>query len=124
MLFVCKSLLKYDEFKEQFRQMYTHIPFHDLSKVSSHDLSGESRRILQHYENCAVFLGNIEPGWMLSPADQTMIRSLFRKFPVGMVCHYTESLPFSWKNGIDTIYTTNPTIKDGHSPSINHGSSI
>jgi hypothetical protein len=124
MLFVCNSLSKYDRFKEQFRQMYTDIPFYDLSKVSSDQLAGESSRILQHCESCAIFLGYIEPGWMLQSAHQTMIRSLFRKFPVGTVCNYTESLPFSWKNGIDTIYTTNPTIKDGHSPSINHGSSI
>lgn len=124
MLFVCNSLSKYDDFKEQFRQLYTDIPFHDLSKVSSDQLAGESSRILQHYESCAVFLGYIEPGWMLQSAHQTMIRSLFRKFPVGMVCNYTESLPFSWKNGIDTIYTSQPTIKDGHSPSVNNGSAI
>jgi hypothetical protein len=124
MLFVCISVSNYDDFKELFRESHTDIAFHDLSKVSSDQLAAESSQILQHYDTSAVFLGYIEPGWMLQSADQITMRSLFRKFPVGMVCNYTESLPFSWKNGIDTVYTSQPTIKNGYSSSLNDGSAI
>jgi hypothetical protein len=77
----------------------------DLSKVPTHILAEEIESILNHHKNCCVFLGFLEPGWMLDATHQTRIRKLFRKFPVGMVTHFVESLPFSWKNEIHTLYT-------------------
>jgi hypothetical protein len=79
--------------------------FLDLSKVPSFQLADEAESILNHHKSCCVFLGYLEPGWMLEPTHQTRIRKLFRKFPVAVVTHFTDSLPFSWKNEIDTFYT-------------------
>lgn len=61
---------------------------------------------------------------MLEPAHQTRIRKLFRKFPVAIMTHFVESLPFSWKNEIDTLYTDAPLNKNGKANSFNDGSSI
>ena len=61
---------------------------------------------------------------MIEPSHQTRIRKLFRKFPVGIVLHYVESLPHSWKNEIDVVYTYNDLKKHGESDSIDNGSSL
>ena len=124
MLFVCSNISKYAEFKELFKKQNEGLQFHDLSKIPSQKLAGESLGINQHYTNCAVFLGYLEVGWMLEPTHQTILRTLFRNMTVGFVCHYTESIPFSWKNGIDTIYTSKDLHKNGNSKSINYGGSI
>jgi hypothetical protein len=52
------------------------------------------------------------------------LRALFRKFPVGMLCHFPNSLPFSWKNEIDVWYALNITRKDGSTDTINDGSAL
>lgn len=96
----------------------------DLSKVPSVDLANECDSITNHHGNCSVFLGYLEPGWMIEPAHQTRIRKLIRKFDVGIVLHYPESLPYSWKNEIDTFYTTVPLNQNGNSNSIHDGSSL
>jgi hypothetical protein len=105
MLYVSTNIEKYSEFAEEFRKTHESLEFIDLSKVESVSLADACSNIVNHHKSCAVFLGYLEPGWMLDPQSQTRIRRLFRKFPVGLVVHFTESLPFSWKNEIDTIYT-------------------
>ena len=120
MLYVCSSVKKYQTFKELFFQ--THKNVIDLSKVSVNKLSEECDSIIAHHSDCAVFFGYIEPGWMLDPVDQTRIRKCFRKFSVGMVTGFPESIPHSWKNGIDTFYFS--VNQNESSNSFNDGSSI
>jgi hypothetical protein len=96
----------------------------DLSRVSSCKLADESDSIVSHHSKCSVFLGYLEPGWMLDPTHQTRLRKLFRKFPVAMVTNFVESIPFSWKNEIDTFYTDQVLHKDGTSDSVNNGSTV
>lgn len=103
MLYVSTNITKFQEFSEQFQK--THETIIDLSKIPCSELSQECHAIVNHHKSCAVFLGYLEPGWMLDPASQTRLRKLFRKFPVGVVCHFLESLPLSWKNEIDILYT-------------------
>ena len=98
--------------------------FLDLSKVPSSQLADEADAILNHHKACCVFLGYLEPGWMLEPTHQTRMRKLFRNFPVAVVTHFVESLPFSWKNEIDTFYTERGLNKDGSTNTFNNGSSI
>lgn len=123
MLYVNNDIANYQRFREIFRETFD-VTFLDLSKVSSCSLADEVDSIVGHHSNCCVFLGYLEPGWMLEPSHQTRIRKLFRKFPVGMVTNFVESIPFSWKNEIHTFYTDNSLNKNGKANSIDNGGSI
>jgi hypothetical protein len=96
MLEVCSNLDKIHEFGKRFS---IHI-----SQVPSSELIEHCEAIIQHHADTSVFLGFLEPGWMLSAEAQTRMRALFRKFRVGFVCVHTESIPFSWKNEIETLF--------------------
>ena len=124
MLFVSSNIEKYQEFREIFRKIHDGIQFLDLSKIQSLRLIDEVDAIVNHHTNCCIFLGYLEPGWMLELTHQTRIRKLFRKFPVAFITNFVESIPFSWKNEIDTFYTDIPVNKNGNTNSLNNGSSV
>ncbi len=124
MLYLSTNINTFHSFLEKFQKRNESIQFIDLSKVSSENLADECDSIFSHHKECFVFLGYIEPGWMLEPSQQTRIRKLFRKFPVGLVLEYPESLPYSWKNEIDIIYRYNDLNKHGDPNSIDNGSSL
>ena len=105
MLFVSINLKNFDGFRQSFFDLNSPKTCLDLSKVSSSQLASESTSIVNHHSSCAVFLGYLEPGFMLDGPSQTIMRKLFRKFDVAMVCEFAESIPFSWKNEINTLYT-------------------
>jgi len=105
MIYLCTDITKFSEFFENFRKTHEGKHLIDLSKIPPDTLAEESDSIVNHHKDCVVFLGYLEPGWMLDNMSQTRIRKLFRKFDVGLVTQFTESLPFSWKNEIDIIYT-------------------
>lgn len=101
----------------------------DLSLISINNLANECDQILQHHQECIVFLGYLEPGWMLDPKDEARIRRLIRKFKCYLICLHPQSLPFSWKNEIEIVYTNIPSIIDnssnnGRTEIINDGSSL
>lgn len=110
MLWISTDILKVNEFRDFFKSKYSDKLFIDLSKVSSSKLVEESDSLLDHQKDCIVFLGYLEPGWMLEIPHQTRLRKLFRKFEVGMITHFKESLPFSWKNEINTLYLKRITV--------------
>jgi hypothetical protein len=124
MLYVCTEITQFQSFFEIFRKRNESLRFVDLSKLASDSLATECDSIVQHHKDCCVFLGYLEPGWMIEPSHQTRLRKLFRKFPVGIVLHYVESLPHSWKNEIDIVYTYTDLKKHGESNSIHNGSSV
>ena len=97
MLEVCCNLQKYSQFSKGFNI--------DLSRIPSADIILQSESIFQHHSDTSIFLGFLEPGWMLSPENQTRMRPIFRKFKVGFVCFHKQSIPFSWKNEIETLYS-------------------
>jgi hypothetical protein len=119
MLWISSSLKKYSEFRDLFYK--THSNVIDLSKVPSSDLANECDSISSHHSKCSVFIGYLEPGWMIDSTHQTRMRKLFRKFDVGMVCYFPESIPFSWKTEVDTFYTE--TV-NGNSNSLNDGGAL
>jgi len=96
MLEVSTNLEKIDEFAKRFAI--------NISQVSSSEIITQCEAIFQHHSDTSIFLGFLEPGWMLSAEDQTRMRVIFRKFKVGFLCVHKESIPFSWKNGIETLY--------------------
>ena len=124
MLFVSSNLQKYQEFREIFRKTHDGIQFLDLSRISSKCLVDEADSIMIHHNKCCIFLGYLEPGWMLELTHQTRIRKLFRKFSVAFITNFVESIPFSWKNEIDTFYTDILVNKNGNTDSLNNGSSL
>lgn len=124
MLFVSTNLSNFNEFKEMFKDLFNDKPFLDLSKVPLDEIANESMAIVNHHSNCAIFLGHLEPGFMLDSISQVILRKLIRKFPIGIICKFTESLPFSWKNEIDTLYIQKPLNSNGSTSFINDGSSL
>lgn len=122
MLYISTNLSKFHEFSEEFQKTHENERFIDLSKVPLVDLASECDSIVSHHKNCTVFLGYLEPGWMLDSPSQTKLRKLIRKFPVGLVCYFLESLPFSWKNEIDILYLNE--TKNGSTTIIDNGSSL
>jgi hypothetical protein len=108
----------------KFKSIHPGLECIDLSKLHSSSLAAESMLIVDHHKSCCVFLGYVEPGWMLDIPSQVQLRHLIRKFPVGMISEFSESIPFSWKNEIDTIYTFKSVYANGHSNSLNDGSSV
>jgi len=124
MLYISSNLQKYQEFRDTFRKTHDGVQFIDLSRVASCNLADEVDSIVKHHSECCVFLGYLEPGWMLEPTHQTRMRKLFRKFAVAMVTNFVESISFSWKNEIDTFYTDIPVNKNGNTNSLNNGCSL
>jgi hypothetical protein len=124
MLFISSNIQKYQEFRELFRKTHDGITFLDLSRIQSNKLVDEVESIINHHSSCCIFLGYLEPGWMLELTHQTRIRKLFRKFSVGLVTNFVESIPFSWKNEIDTFYTDRHVNKNGNTNTLDNGSFI
>jgi hypothetical protein len=122
MLWISTDITKLSEFKERFKNETKMTHFLDLSKVSLSTLADEAMSIVNHHSSCSVFLGYLEPGWMLDSPSQTILRKLFRKFQVGVVVHFTESLPFSWKNECQFLFTSKTL--HGYSNTLDNGSSI
>lgn len=96
MLEVCNNLDKLQEFAKRFAI--------NISQIPCSEIIDQCEAIFQHHANTSIFLGFVEPGWMLSSESQTRMRRIFRKFKVGFVCIHMESIPFSWKNEIETIF--------------------
>lgn len=105
MLFISTDLKNIDAFRQRFFDLYPNKTQLDLSKVPSSQLGSESISIVNHQTSCIIFLGYLEPGFMLDGPSQTIMRKLFRKFDVAMVTNFMDSLPLSWKNEINTLYT-------------------
>jgi hypothetical protein len=94
----------------------------DFSSIPSHKLADEAESLIQHHSDCIVFLGYLEPGWMLDPKHEARLRALFRKFETHMICFFPESIPFSWKNEIDIAYIR--PLKNGAPETINNGCTL
>jgi hypothetical protein len=94
----------------------------DMSRIPADQLADECDNVLQHHSVCSIFLGYLDVGWMLDPRHEARIRCVLRKFDVYLVTFHLESLPFSWKNEINTVYI--PELKDGPAETINDGRTL
>ena len=93
-----------------------------MSKVSAELLADECDKLVQHHKSCVLFLGYLDPGWMLDPKHEARIRHAIRKFETHMISFHIESIPFAWKNEIDTVYYQSP--KNGLSEIVDNGSTV
>jgi hypothetical protein len=124
MLWVSSDICRFGQFRDTFRSSFSEREFVDLSKVPSCDLMEQCEAIASHQTRSCVFLGYLEPGWMLEPMHQTRIRKLIRTCPVSFVCFYTESIPFAWKNEIESLVVFTGTTENGDASSIDNGGSV
>jgi hypothetical protein len=95
MLFVYTFFKDFSEFRK------TSV---DLSMVPVSELAEQCEILMTHKDGGNVFLGYLEPGWMLDSKHEARIRGIIRKFNTTMICFHLKSIPFSWKNEIDTVY--------------------
>jgi hypothetical protein len=94
----------------------------DLSCISSELLADECDNIINHHTNKKIFLGYLEPGWMLDPKHDARIRRIIRKFDVYMISFFPKSISFSWKNEIEYVYLDSK--KNENSNIIDNGSIV
>ena len=106
---------------KSFEELRSHCTI-DVSKLSSDMLADECEKIMQHHKDCILFLGYLDVGWMLDPKHEARIRQVIRKFETHVVCFHMESIPFAWKNEIDTVYFQSP--KNGDTKVIDNGCAI
>lgn len=94
----------------------------DMSKIPIDRLADECDNILQHHKTCKLFFGYLDVGWMLDPKHEARIRNCVRKFEVHMITFHLDSVPYSWKNEIDTLHVSR--IENGDSKVINDGCAL
>lgn len=90
-------------------------PCYDLSSLSITDMVDAVVSLCQHQTSGTVWLGYLD-GWMLTPQEEVQLRAALRIFSCVLVSRFPLALSRSWKNEIDTIYTTNPNISVDNGP--------
>jgi len=83
----------------------------DLSYELVQDLADVALSILAHHKTGLIWFGYLE-GWMLSPPDETRLRTVIRNFHCHVVTREPLSFSQAWKNEIDHVYTS-----EAHGPS-------
>lgn len=78
----------------------------DLSTIALDTLADTVTDICHHQTNARLWFGYLD-GWMLTPQDEVRIRRALRQFDCFLMTAFPLSLPFAWKNEINTLYTTN-----------------
>jgi hypothetical protein len=108
MIYTCLGINNYEKFRTTFRDRFRDTIYIDLSNKSLTTIVGDVDILISHHSSCSIFLGYLEPGWMLEPTHQTILRKLFRKFNVGFCCEFVDSIPFSWKTDTEILYVSDP----------------
>lgn len=83
----------------------TEKDFIDLSKLPSDQLADQVETIRTHQtEPKTVFLGYVDPLYMLSPYHETILRRGIAECRIILVCSDPTALSFCWKNGIAELH--------------------
>jgi hypothetical protein len=77
----------------------------DVSGISLDELVDACLAILHHQKSAHIWFGYLD-GWMLNPREEVLLRKVIRTFPCTVVSHFPLAFSQSWKNEIDTIYTS------------------
>jgi hypothetical protein len=97
----------------------------DVSGISLDELVDACLAILHHQKSAHIWFGYLD-GWMLNPREEVLLRKVIRTFPCTVVSHFPLAFSQSWKNEIDTIYTSplngDPNT-DNNGSTLHHGSS-
>ena len=97
----------------------------DVSKTNSLNLVETLLTIFRHQPpGRSVYIGFLDPLLMLSQQDEVRCRKVFRMFHVYVVVSNPFILPFSWKNGLNTLVVVGQYIQNAETPSpIDNGGS-
>jgi len=94
----------------------------DLSKHMSSELVDKLETIYAHHSDATIYLGFLDPLFMLSPQEETRMRKAIRKFRVLIAVRNPFTLPFSWKNGISKLFLLDDKNAE-NTQALNDGSS-
>ena len=79
--------------------------FIDLSKIPSSELAEQTETIRTHQkEQTSIYLGFLDPLFMLTPYHETILRRSIQSCRVVLVCSDPTALSFFWKNGIEELH--------------------
>jgi hypothetical protein len=70
---------------------------HDLSNLRPADMLDTLETICQHKSVDKVWVGFLDPLWMLTEPERIRMRDCIRKLEITMVCSNPRALPYSWK---------------------------
>jgi hypothetical protein len=79
----------------------------DLSVIPLDELCNVVTNVYEHQKSAVIWLGYLD-GWMLTSREEVLFRNLIRAFQCIVVSRHPISLPYAWKNEIETIYTGQP----------------
>jgi hypothetical protein len=76
----------------------------DISSIPSADLVEHVETIRTHQKiQTTIYLGFLDPIWMLSPYHETLLRRAIRECRLILLTSDPTLLSFSWKNGLDSL---------------------
>lgn len=77
----------------------------DLSKLHSKEVADQSEIVRKHQKSpTTIYLGYIDPIYMLSPYHETILRRSIVDCNVVIVVSDPTALSLYWKNGIDNLH--------------------
>lgn len=99
----------------------------DVSKTRASDLAETMNTIYSHHPGSAIYLGFVDPLFMLTPSHEASCRRVFRGCTVALVCSNPLLLPYSWKNGTSKLVVvgskTDKKNDTSYSPPVHHSRS-
>ena len=89
----------------------------DISKTPTPNLVDALLTIFGHQTpGRSIYIGFLDPIFMLPQQDEVRCRKVFRAVEVYMVTSNPFILPFSWKNGLKTLVVIGQHIEDVETP--------
>jgi hypothetical protein len=95
----------------------------DMSGIGLNELADTMSAIHSHQKNIRIWFGYLD-GWMLTPMEEVILRKVIRNFQCFVVSKNPLSFSQSWKNEIDTIYTSQSLTQNGDTYTHHNGSSV
>jgi hypothetical protein len=97
----------------------------DVSKTRGSEITETMATIYSHHPGSAIYLGFVDPLFMLTPPHEASCRRVFRGCTVALVCSNPLLLPYSWKNGTSKLVVVGSKTKtdSSNSPPLHHGGS-
>ena len=76
----------------------------DLSNLTPSNLVDTLETICQHKTSSNIWIGFLDPLWMLTEPERIRMRTCIRKLEITMTCSNPRLLPYSWKAEIRKLF--------------------
>jgi hypothetical protein len=76
----------------------------DIASLCPSELVQTLETICQHKSTATVWVGYLDPLWMLTEPERIRMRECIRKLTVYMVCSNPRLLPMGWKMELQDVY--------------------